>query len=161
MNVLRYSFDSNFKHLIRYETQSGFSRGGGERKSWRSLSPHKPAPVGDVVKGEAPMPDAAPLVEQPFMSSVRERAAAFDNASESFNVLVTTCSCTVVDFVSFMNLIDNTSCINFCRQINMLEMKNLFMLKGYFGEFHSASFRQYVDFKLPQLAVWKKAVKCG
>lgn len=60
--------------------QGGFSRFGPERKSWRDLSPHKPKPVGEVVKGEAPVPDAVPLVNQPFMSSVRERAAAFNNA---------------------------------------------------------------------------------
>ncbi|KAG0725453.1 Anillin [Chionoecetes opilio] len=61
---------------------SGFSRSTSERKSWRAVSPHKPGPVGKVVKGEAPMPEAVPLVEQPFSSSVRQRAAAFDGASK-------------------------------------------------------------------------------
>nr|XP_045607574.1 anillin-like isoform X2 [Procambarus clarkii] len=51
-----------------------------QRKSWRESSPSKPPPVGDIVKGEAPMPEATPLVNEPFMSSVKERAAAFNNA---------------------------------------------------------------------------------
>ncbi|XP_069957751.1 anillin isoform X3 [Cherax quadricarinatus] len=67
-------------HMYLPQTQCGFSRGGPERRSWRDLSPHRPPPVGDVVKGEVPIPEAVPLVDQPFMSSVRERAAAFDNA---------------------------------------------------------------------------------
>ncbi|XP_068229036.1 anillin-like isoform X3 [Palaemon carinicauda] len=60
--------------------QGHFSRCGPARRSHRDLSPHKPPPVGDVVKGDAPMPEAVPLVDQPFMSSVRARAAAFDSA---------------------------------------------------------------------------------
>ncbi|XP_045117438.1 anillin-like isoform X3 [Portunus trituberculatus] len=62
--------------------QSGFKRFTSERKSWREVSPHKPGPIGEVVKGEAPMPQAVPLVDQPFSSSVRERAAAFDSAKK-------------------------------------------------------------------------------
>ncbi|XP_042228386.1 anillin-like isoform X4 [Homarus americanus] len=71
---------SRSPHKYQPQSQGGLSRCGPERKSWRDLSPHKPQPVGKVVKGETAVPDAAPLVDQPFMSSVRERAAAFDNA---------------------------------------------------------------------------------
>ncbi|XP_050688938.1 anillin-like isoform X3 [Eriocheir sinensis] len=60
--------------------EGGFNRFASERKSWRELSPHKPGPVGEVVKGEAPMPQTTPLVQEPFSSSVRARAAAFDGA---------------------------------------------------------------------------------
>lgn len=63
--------------------EGGFNRFASERKSWRELSPHKPGPVGEVVKGEAPMPQTTPLVQEPFSSSVRARAAAFDGASKS------------------------------------------------------------------------------
>ncbi|XP_066988802.1 anillin-like [Macrobrachium rosenbergii] len=62
------------------KVQGPFSRCGPGRSSHRDLSPHKPPPVGDIVKGEAPMPEAVPLVDEPFMSSVRARAAAFDSA---------------------------------------------------------------------------------
>ncbi|KAK7020606.1 hypothetical protein SK128_025278 [Halocaridina rubra] len=51
-----------------------------ERKSRRELSPHRPPPVSDIVKGETPMPEAVPLVSNAHMSSVRARAAAFDSA---------------------------------------------------------------------------------
>ncbi|KAK4309982.1 hypothetical protein Pmani_018448 [Petrolisthes manimaculis] len=68
---------------IRYQDQSEFSRGQPERRSWRQVSPHKPGPAAEIVKGTAPVPDATPLVEKPFISSVRERAAAFDNAGGS------------------------------------------------------------------------------
>lgn len=68
--------------------ESGFNRFTSERKSWREVSPHKPGPVGKVVKGEAPMPQTTPLVQEPFSSSVRERAAAFDGASKSKVVIV-------------------------------------------------------------------------
>ncbi|KAK8401671.1 hypothetical protein O3P69_001061 [Scylla paramamosain] len=62
--------------------QSGFKHFTSEHKRWREVSPQKPGPVGEVVKGEAPMPQAVPLVDQPFSSSVRERAAAFDSAKK-------------------------------------------------------------------------------
>lgn len=71
--------------IFRYN-ESGLHRFASDRKSWRELSPHKPGPVGEVVKGEAPMPQATPLVQEPFSSSVRERAAAFDGASKSKTV---------------------------------------------------------------------------
>lgn len=67
--------------VYRYN-DNGFNRFTSERKSSRELSPHKPGPVGKVVKGEAPMPQTTPLVQEPFSSSVRERAAAFDGASK-------------------------------------------------------------------------------
>lgn len=58
------------------------NRLGNERRSRRDLSPHKPPPVGDIVKGEAPMSAVVPLIDDPHMSSVRQRAAAFDSAGE-------------------------------------------------------------------------------
>lgn len=58
------------------------NRFGSERRSRRDLSPHKPPPVEDIVKGEAPMPVVMPLIDEPHMSSVRQRAAAFDSAGE-------------------------------------------------------------------------------
>lgn len=68
--------------MLNRHNQGGFNRSTSECKRWREVSPHKPGPVREVVKGEAPMPQATPLVEQPFSSSVRERAAAFDGASK-------------------------------------------------------------------------------
>lgn len=59
------------------------NRFGSERRSRRDLSPHKPPPVEDIVKGEAPMPVVMPLIDEPHMSSVRQRAAAFDSAGVS------------------------------------------------------------------------------
>lgn len=66
--------------VYRYQSQSEFSRGQPERRSWRQVSPQKPGPVAEIVKGTTTVPEAAPLVEKPFISSVRERAAAFDSA---------------------------------------------------------------------------------
>ncbi|XP_042861086.1 anillin-like isoform X2 [Penaeus japonicus] len=70
-------------HRMNSQEEGQLNRFSSERRSRRDLSPHKPPPVGDVVKGEAPMPEVVPLIEEPHMSSVRQRAAAFDSAGGS------------------------------------------------------------------------------
>ncbi|XP_063587619.1 anillin-like isoform X5 [Penaeus indicus] len=69
-------------YRMKSQGDGPLNRFGNERKSRRDLSPHKPPPVGDIVKGEAPMPAVVPLID-PHVSSVRQRAAAFDSAGGS------------------------------------------------------------------------------
>lgn len=74
------SVKSKTSFRMNSQEEGQLNRFSSERRSRRDLSPHKPPPVGDVVKGEAPMPEVVPLIEEPHMSSVRQRAAAFDSA---------------------------------------------------------------------------------
>ncbi|XP_037799219.1 anillin-like [Penaeus monodon] len=67
-------------YRMKSQGDGPLNRLGNERRSRRDLSPHKPPPVGDIVKGEAPMSAVVPLIDDPHMSSVRQRAAAFDSA---------------------------------------------------------------------------------
>ena len=70
----------SLKDLSPVRDQGQFSRSRPEQRSRRNLSPLRPPPAGEIVKGERPMQEAIPLVEEAYKSSVKARAAAFDMA---------------------------------------------------------------------------------